>query len=142
LKYFYTGKYNEPINESKDLGLQLQVQVLTYNLADKYDVPTLMGLAENKFKATLDKGPKAEEYLSVVRGAYNVPTPSNALRIIAVDYARRKFRNIMQSPDLDILRATLQEEPEFAFDVLQSFVNAPMMGWCSVCGPNQKAEAI
>jgi len=27
LKYFYTGKYNEPINESKDPRLQLQVQV-------------------------------------------------------------------------------------------------------------------
>jgi hypothetical protein len=79
LKYFYTGKYNEPINESKDLRLRLQVQVLTYNLADKYNVPNLMGLAEKQFKATLDKRPTAEEYLSVVREVYNIPTPSNAL---------------------------------------------------------------
>ena len=141
LKYFYTGKYNEPINESKALRFQLQVQVLTYNLADKYDVPTLMGLAEKKFKATLDRWPMAEEYLSVVRDVYTIPTPSNALRAIAVDYARVNFRDIMQSIDIDILRSTLQDEPEFAFDVLQSFVNAPMLGRCSWCGPNQKAEA-
>jgi speckle-type POZ protein len=142
LNYFYTGKYNEPINESKDLLLQLQVQVLTYNLADKYDVPTLMELAEKQFKATLEKGPTAEEYLSVIRDAYNIPTPSNALRIIVVDYARLKFRHIMQSPDLEILRATLQDEPEFAFDVLKSFVNAPLKGRCRNCGPNQNAEAL
>ncbi len=142
LKYFYTGKYNEPINESKDVRLQLQVQVLTYNLADKYDVPALMGLAKEQFKATLKKGPTAEEYLSVIRYAYNIPTPRNALRIIAVDYARLKFRSIMQSPDLDIVRTTLQDEPEFAFDVLQSFVNTPLKGHCHNCGPNQNTEAI
>ena len=144
LKYFYTGKYNEPINESKDLRLQLHVQVLTYILADKYDIPTLMGLAEKKFKATLDRCPPVEAYLSVVRDVYNIPTPSNALRTIAVDYARMKFRDIMESPDLGILRATLQDEPEFAFDVLQSFVKAPLRGRCSStsCGPNQEAEAL
>jgi hypothetical protein len=48
----------------------------------------------------------------------------------------------MQSPALDILRITLQDVPEFAFDVLQSFVNAPLRGRCSFCGPNQNAEAI
>jgi hypothetical protein len=144
LKYFYTGRYNEPTNESKDLRLQLKVQVLTYNLADKYDVPTLMGLAERKFKYTLDKRPPAEEYLSVVRYAYIIPTPSNALRTIAVDYARREFRDMMQSPALDILRTTLEDVPEFAFDVLQSFVKAPLRGRCSStsCGPNQEAEAL
>ncbi|PMD15375.1 hypothetical protein NA56DRAFT_753909 [Hyaloscypha hepaticicola] len=142
LKYFYTGKYNEPINESKDLRLQLQVQVLTYNLADKYDLPTLMELAAEKFRNTLNEGSTAEEYLSVVRNAYIIPKPSNALRTIVIDYARREFQNIMQSPDLDILRATLQEEPEFAFDVLQSFVKAPLRGYCSRCGPNQEAKAL
>jgi speckle-type POZ protein len=141
LKYFYTGKYNEPIDESKGMRFQLHVQVLTYNLADKYDVPTLMGLAEQKFKATLNSWPLAGDYLSAVRDVYTIPTPSNALRTITIDYARTNFRNIMESPDLDILRTTLLDEPEFAFDVLQSFVNAPMMGRCSSCGPNQKAKA-
>ncbi|KAF4630120.1 hypothetical protein G7Y89_g8023 [Cudoniella acicularis] len=109
LKYFYTGKYNELINESKELRLQLQVQVLTYNLADKYDIPTLMGLAEKRFKSTFDGGPTQEEYLSVVSDVYTIPTPTNALRAIAVEYARIKFRDMMQSADLENLRATLQD---------------------------------
>ncbi|KAK0113072.1 hypothetical protein ONS95_014778 [Cadophora gregata] len=142
LKYFYTGKYNEPINESKELHLQLQAQVLTYTLADKYDIPTLMGLAEKRFKSTLDQGPTPEEYLSVVSDVYTVPTPTNALRAIAVEYARIKFRDMMQSADLEFLRALLQDVPEFAFDVLQLFVNAPLRGRCFSCGPNQNAEAL
>jgi hypothetical protein len=142
LKYFYTGKYNEPINESKELRLQLQFQVLTYNLADKYDVPTLMGLAGKRFKSTLGEGPTPEEYLSVVSDVYTIPTSTNALRAIAVEYARMKFRDMMQSADLEILRATLQDAPEFAFDVLQLFVNAPLRGHCHSCGPNQSAEAL
>jgi hypothetical protein len=142
LKYFYTGKYNEPINESKELRLQLQVQVLTYNLADKYDVPTLMGLAGKRFKSTLGEGPTPEEYLSVVSDVYTIPTSTNALRAIAVEYARMKFRDMMQSADLEILRATLQDVPEFAFDVLQLFANAPLTGHCHSCGPNQSAEAL
>ena len=142
LKYFYTGKYNEPINESKDLLLQLKVQVLTYNLADKYDIPALMGLAEKRFKSTLGGGPTTEEYLSVVSDLYTIPTSADALRAVAVEYARTKFRDIMQSADLEILRTTLQDIPEFAFDVLQLFVNAPLRGHCFSCGPNQNAEAL
>ncbi|KAH6715823.1 hypothetical protein BKA61DRAFT_334093 [Leptodontidium sp. MPI-SDFR-AT-0119] len=142
LKYFYTGKYNEPINESGDLHLRLQVQVLTYNLADKYDVPTLMGLVEKRFKATLGVGPTTAEFLSTVADVYTIPTSSNALRATAATYARIEFRDMMQGPDLEILRATLQDVPEFAFDVLQLFANTPLIGRCHSCGPNQAAEAL
>ncbi|KAF8856918.1 hypothetical protein BDZ45DRAFT_653565 [Acephala macrosclerotiorum] len=142
LKYFYTGKYNEPINESKELRLQLQAQVLTYNLADKYDVPTLMGLAEKRFKSTLGGGSTPEEYLSVVSDVYTISTPTKALQAIAVEHARVKFRDMMQGAGLEILRATLQDVPEFAFDVLQLFVNAPLRGHCYSCGPNQNAEPL
>jgi hypothetical protein len=134
LKYFYTGKYNEPINESEDPCIQLQVPVLTYNLADKYDVPTLMGLTEERFKITLGAGAATEEFLSVVTDVYNFPTSTNALRSVAVNYARKKFRGMMQSPDLEMLRATLRDLPEFAFDVLQLFVNTPLVGHCHSCG--------
>ncbi|OBT40964.1 hypothetical protein VE00_09516 [Pseudogymnoascus sp. WSF 3629] len=129
LKYFYTSIYNEPTNESKELS-------------DKYDVPTLMGLMEKRFKSTLGEGPTPEEYLSVVSDVYTIPTSTNPLRAIAVEYARMKFRDMMQSANLEILRATLQDVPEFAFDVLQLFVNAPLRGHCHSCDPNQSAEAL
>jgi hypothetical protein len=142
LKYFYTGKYNETISEIKDLRPQLQVQVLTYNLADKYDVPALMALAGKRFKSTLNEGPTPEEYLSAISDVYTIPTSTNALRAIAAEYARATFRDMMQSADLEILRATMLDVPEFAFDVLQLFAKAPLIGHCHFCGPNQSAEAL
>lgn len=76
-------------------------------------------------------------FKAVVALAYSSPT-----RVIAIEYARREFRDIMQGRDLEILRTTLQDVPEFTFDVLQLFVNAPLSGRCSSCGPGQAAEAL
>jgi hypothetical protein len=148
LKYFYTGKYNEPIMkneptiEIEELHSPLQIQVLTYNLADKYDVPILMCLAGKRFRSTLSEGPTPEEYLSVVSDVYIIPTSTNALRAISAEYARVRIRDMMQSANLESLRATLQVVPGFAFDVLQLFANAPLTGHCYSCGPNQSAEAL
>ncbi|TEY28519.1 hypothetical protein BOTCAL_1019g00010 [Botryotinia calthae] len=142
LKYFYTGTYKEQIVEGKKLCLNLKVQVLTYNLADKYDVPNLMGLLKRKFESTLDAGPALEEFLSVVSDVYVIPTSTNILRPIIVEYARRKFRSMIQSDDPEILRATLQDVPDFAFDLLQLFINDPLRGHCSNCGSNKSAEVL
>ncbi|TVY24589.1 hypothetical protein LHYA1_G006306 [Lachnellula hyalina] len=142
LKYFYTGKYNEPIDEMKELRQQLQVQVLTYNLADKYDVLALMGLAAKRFKSTLNDGPTTVEYLSVISDVYAIPTSTNSLRVTATEHARANFRDMIQSDDSEVLRTTLQDIPEFAFDVLQLFANAPLIGRCYTCGPNQSAEPL
>ena len=142
LKYFYTGKYNEPVNETKEPRPHLQIQVQTYILADKYDVPTLMGLIEKKFRSTLGKGLAPEEYLSVVSNVYTIPTPANTLRVIVAEYARTRIRDMMQSAHLDVLRATLHDVPEFAFDIIQLFANDTLIGHCHSCGPNQGAEAL
>lgn len=142
LKYFYTGKYNEPTDEIKELRPRLQTQVLTYNLADKYDIPTLMGLAEKRFRSTLNKGPTPEEYLPVIADVYTIPISINTLRAIAAEYARARIRDIIQSTSLELLRVTLQDVPEFAFDILELFASAPLTGHCHSCGPNQSAEAL
>jgi len=94
-----------------------------------------MGLAERRFKSTLDEGPTPEEYLSVVSDVCIIPTPANSIRAIAVEYAGMKFRAMMQGTGLENLRATLH-------DVIQLFVNAPLRGRCISCDPNQNAEAL
>jgi hypothetical protein len=127
LNYFYTGEYKESIDEDKELRRQVLVQSLTYNLADKYEVPILMELVKKRFRSTLNKGPTPAEYLSIVSDIYTIPAPTNAFRVITVKYARRKFREIMQDDgNLEVVRATLQAVPDFNFDVLQAFVNDPL----------------
>lgn len=49
---------------------------------------------------------------------------------------------MLHSGDLELLRDTLRDVPEFTFDVLEVFVNAPLRGHCCSCGPNQGAEAL
>lgn len=140
LRYFYTGEYIEPIKDNNKL--QLEVQVLTYNMADKYNVSSLGVITKEKFRSTLKSCPSAEDYLRLIPDVYTIPRPGNPLRTIVVEYARLKFRDMMQSTDLELVRTTLQDVPEFAFEVLQSFVNAPVRGRCGTCGPNQNAEVL
>jgi hypothetical protein len=101
-----------------------------------------MGLTGKRFKSTLNKGLTTKEYLSVVSDVYTIPTLTNVLRAIVTEYAKAKFRDIIQSADLEILRATLLDIPEFAFDVLRLFANASLTGYCYSCGLNQSAEAL
>jgi hypothetical protein len=143
LNYFYTGTYNRSINENEELYPQLQVQVLTYNLADKYNVSGLMELAKGRFKSSLAKRPTVEEFLSVVSDVYTVPMPTNALRAVTVEYARMNLREMMLGVEnLEILRATMHDVPEFTFDVLQLFAKEPLRGCCPECRQTKSAEAL
>lgn len=142
LKFFYTSKYHEPADESEELRPRLEMQILTYNLADKYDVPDLMELVGKRFKSTLGTKIPPEEYFPLVLLLYTLPTPTDALKNIVVEYARVNFRDILHSPDLESMRTTILDLPEFAFDVLQLFANAPLRGHCYSCGSMQAAEAL
>ena len=143
LGYLYTGQYNKSLDENEELRRQLLIQALTYNLADKYDIPALMELAKKRFKATLSRTPTLGEYLSIVSDVYTMPAPTNNLRAITSEYARLKLREMMQgSENHEDLRAALEDVPDFAFDVLQLFIKDPLRGRCSSCGPNIGAEAL
>lgn len=142
LKFFYTGKYNEPANKSGELRFEIRFQALTYILADKYDVPTLMELAEKKFEFSLSLGLSGEDYLSIISDIYTLPALTSALKAIAIEYARIRFREMLQGPKSDLLQDTILHVPEFALDILLVFVNTPVRGRCYSCGPNQTAEVL
>ena len=142
MRFFYTGKYNEVANRNGELRFEIRIQVLTYNLADKFDVPALIELAEKKFEFALNLGLTEEDYFSIISDIYTLPAPTNALKSIAIEYARSHFANMLQGPKSDLLQAAVRRIPEFALDVLLVFINAPLRGYCSSCGPNQTAEAL
>lgn len=143
LKYFYSGKYHEPSADMRDGRSQLYFQVLTYILADKYDIPDLLLVVMKVFQSTLESKPTAAEFLMTVSNVYMmIPRPANAMRSMAVDYARSNIQELSENANVNILRATLQNVPEFTFDLIQHFANNPLRGKCSSCGPNQPAEGI
>lgn len=143
LQYFYTGKYVQLDNEKEDLQQALLSQVLTYGLADKYDVPTLLGLMKEKFESqlSLTDSPKAKEYLTVVPHIYAMPV-STKLRASIVEFTRSQIRGF----DIEMFRDTFLEVPEFAFDVFQLFINKnklpSLRGHCPTCSSTQSARLL
>lgn len=142
LKFFYTGKYIEPANESGEIRFEIRTAIIIYILADKYDVPALMELAESRFKFSLNLPLTEEDYLSAVSDVYTLPVPTNALKAITVEHARRRFRGMLQGSKSDLVQTALQQIPDFAVDIILVFVNTPLRGRCSACGPDQIAEAL
>jgi len=143
LIYLYTGQYSTSLDESWDLRQQLRIHSMTYVLADKYDIPVLMEMALIAFKSTLSRQIVLEDFLSVVSDVYTTLAPSNALQLIIVEHARSHLKNMTQSVDnLRSLQATLQEIPDFAFEVLRLFMIDPIRGRCSSCGPNNSGEVL
>ncbi|KAH7403063.1 BTB/POZ protein [Cadophora sp. MPI-SDFR-AT-0126] len=142
LRFFYTGKYIEPANESGEIRFEIRIAILIYILADKYDVSALMDLAEKSFKRLLSVSLTEEDYLSAVSDVYTLPLPTNALKAITVEHARRKFRGMLQGSKSDLVQNALLQIPEFAVDVILVFVNTPLRGRCYSCGPDQTAEAL
>ena len=142
LKFFYTGNYNEPANESGGIRFEIRTAVIIYILADKYDIPALMELAERRFKFSLSLGLSEEDYLSAVSDVYTLPVPTNALKAIIIEHTRRRFRGMLQGPKSDLVQTTVLQIPEFALDIILVFINTPLRGRCSSCGPDQSAEAL
>ncbi|KAH6692789.1 hypothetical protein BKA61DRAFT_499615, partial [Leptodontidium sp. MPI-SDFR-AT-0119] len=140
--FFYTSNYIEPANESGEIRFEIRTAIIIYILADKYDVPALMELAERRFKFSLSLGLTEEDYLSAVSDVYTLPVPTNALKAITVEHARRRFRGMLQGPKSDLVQTALLQIPEFALDIILVFVNTPLRGRCSSCGPDQIAEAL
>lgn len=142
LKFFYTGNYIEPAYGGGEIRFEIRAAIMTYILADKYDVPALMGLAKRKFEFSLNLGLAEEDYLRIVSDVYTLPIPTNVLKAIAIEHVRRRFRGMLQGPKSDLVRCTVLEIPEFALDIILAFVNTPLRGRCSSCGPDQVAEAL
>lgn len=142
LKFFYTSTYNEVINQNSELSDTMRYHILVYNLADKFDVPALMNLAEKRFHSSFNRIFNNATYFSIISDLYTLPAPDEALKSIAVAYARECFRGMSRGPESDLLEATLRQIPEFAIDLLLRFIRIPLQGHCSSCGSTQTAEAL
>ncbi|CZT10219.1 uncharacterized protein RAG0_14755 [Rhynchosporium agropyri] len=94
LRFFYVGSYIAPASNSGEIRFNMQSAIMIYILADKYEVPALMELAWSSFTLLLGLPLTEEDYLSAVPDVYTSPVPTNALKAITVEHARRRFRGI------------------------------------------------
>jgi hypothetical protein len=79
LTFLYTGDYDYSSLEQPNV-MPLMLQAKIYTLADKYWIPTLMRLAENKYKRVLATNSSLEDYFLSIPEVYILPTSAGQLR--------------------------------------------------------------
>jgi len=140
LSFFYTTDYEMDFKEAPGRILQMHVQ--TFTLADKYDVPALMSLAKQNYEELLMTA-SFQDYLGSIPDVYVLPRCGNSLRKPVIKFARERMKPEFQKENIrKEVAMILEEVPEFGFDVLEIFLDAPLRGDCRDCGPNQGATAL
>jgi hypothetical protein len=142
LTFLYTSDYDySSLEQPNSMPLMLHTNI--YILADKYQIPTLMRLAENKYKRVLSTKPNLEDYFLSIPQVYILPTSAGQLRAITVQYARQFLRKIFAKENVrERLQQLIIEVPEYGFEVLEAFINSPLRGVCYTCGNDQDAEVL
>jgi speckle-type POZ protein len=141
LTFLYTADYDLDTDRSDSLPLQLHAQM--YSLADKYQIPALMQLATKKYKQVLQIKPTFKDYFLSIPDIYTPQTSGTELRALVVDYARRYLGRALGQEHLRTsLLEIIDEVPEYGFDVIETFAEAPIRGKCFSCGPDQGADPL
>lgn len=119
---------------------QLSLHIDMYVLADKYDVSSLAELAKKKFETMAEQSRplhRKESFfpaLETVPRIYAVTSEHNrGLRDVVVEYTRlqrTKSNNRDSFMFTDKVEELFESVPEFAADVLQSWLKMPYLGYC------------
>lgn len=146
--FFYTANYSDKIEEfettqSKALSA-LQLHAHVFVLADKYFVNTLLALCAEKYKSRLQSLCDPIEFIESIPDVYTLPPGSNRLiKDIVIRFARIKITEYLKDDSARTAFKTItQSVPEFVSDLLDLFIESPMLGDCENCGPNISIMAL
>jgi len=136
LEFLYKADYNYEAENAEVHPLQFHAQMLS--LADKYQIPALMHIAKEKYTHVLQDKPSLHDYLRSVPEVYVAQVSGDELRMAAVLFARKVLREGIRQDDVrTVLREVIDQVPEYGFDVLETFIKAPLLGDCSWCGSDR-----
>jgi hypothetical protein len=113
-------------------------------LADQYDIPGLLCIAAKKFHARCVNSWNALEFLHSMRNLYKLTPPSIIrLRETACVVIRGHLPEMLDDASTaDCYAKTVLQVPEFAKDLLQSYIDRPLIGYCDTCRSNQSLECL
>ena len=147
MDFFYCGEYSDPSegDKGKEAPLSaLELHAEMYALGDKYQAPELSRLAMQKYEGRLGRDWAPQDFLRSIAMVYKLTPESNReLRNTTLRHARSSIEQL-QSDDMMRIRfkETCLDVPEFAVDLLQSYIDVPLRGDCSLCGPHQPVRPI
>lgn len=154
IQYFNTDKYSEiriPASdtepEAEDTWIsQANTNVQVYALAEKYEVPDLKKLAQDRIEQALMLAHKSlgtsieEEILSEIPFIYNTtPDSDRGLRNPVLEYVQKNWVRLSESREL---KNVFVEAPMFGIELVTA-MNQPCMykGTCRRCGATDKWTA-
>jgi hypothetical protein len=143
IEFFYNTDYNENLSEAADMSV-LQLHAQMFLLADQYDIPALLSIAMRKFQARCIRSWNTLEFLHSMRDLYKLAPPSIVrLRKSACLVIREHLPEMLDDAvTAECYEKIVLEVPEFARDLLQSYIQSPLLGFCDTCRSNQSMESL
>ena len=98
--------------------------------ANKYDVPTLMSLAKQKYES-LPAKISIHDCLPFISEVYTLPSSENGLQSSAVRYAKKQLKLGLREKNIIAAKwPVVNKVLEYGFDLLETFVNIPLKDDC------------
>lgn len=153
LQYLYTGDYSEQIEDDSTVvpsevpqvsisGLQLHAQL--FALGDKYSIPELCELAVDKYIYRTVCHFEPFDYLDSIPDVFFSALKNNMeLRNVAICTWRDLLVSHLRDPAVRVKYDLIAGQvPEFAKEVLDTYINAPIRGDCENCGRGRSMRAL
>jgi hypothetical protein len=143
VQFFHNMDYDDGIPLDADVSV-LQLHARIFALADKYEILDLDSVAANKYSARCLTSWEPSEFLSSILDVYDgTPTSIFPLRRYACTVIRRNLLAMLNDKTIsNYYDHAVTEHPDFAKDLLQSYVVDPVFKRCYVCSSHQRMEIL
>jgi hypothetical protein len=143
VQFFYSLDYSDVVPEDSGLS-PLQLHAKMFGLADEYDIPGLLPVAASKYSTGRLYSWEPLEFLTSIPDVYDAaPAQVPLLRHTACMTIRKQLPEmLLKEAVAERYKKTLAENPEFATDLLQTYINKPLYLHCFNCNSHQYIEIV
>lgn len=143
VSFFYKMDYNEALAEG-ERGTPLQIHAQMFALADEYEIADMLLKAQLKYLARCERDWDPPELLSSIPDVFgSTPDSLKELRQIACVAVRKYLPGMLKNTaSAGCFERTLSENPTFAKDLLQSYIENPLFGYCQSCCSNHGMDPL
>jgi hypothetical protein len=140
IDFFYSTDYDDDLSETANTSV-VQLHAQMFLLADQYDIPGLLFIAAKKFRA---RCVDSWDALHSMRNLYKLTPPSMiGLREFACVVIPGHLPEMLDDAvTAECFEKTVLEVPEFTKDLLNGYIDRPLMGYCDTCRSNQSMECL
>lgn len=148
VEYLYTGSYDDKRAGASDETLErtsaAKFNARMFALADKYQIDDLQTLSVSKYTKAIKEHSDLHTFFETIPDVYLMtPDTARGLRDAALSFSRYHLGTSLHIPEIrKAFDQVSVDVPDFARELLNSFLETPILGTCSSCGPHQPMEIL